>query len=65
MLFCVAGHLLVKEEEEMEKNLAPASLAIAFPIIVFPVPATQTQHGCSQSATTLRPPTLISPSCVG
>ena len=36
----VLTHLDVREEEEMEKNLAPASLAIALPIIVLPVPAT-------------------------
>lgn len=31
-------HLLVREEDEIEKNVALASLAIALPIIVFPVP---------------------------
>ena len=31
-------HLLVREEADIEKNVAFASLAIALPIIVFPVP---------------------------
>lgn len=31
-------HLLVSELAEMEKNVAPHSLAIALPIIVLPVP---------------------------
>jgi len=31
-------HLLVSDDEEMEKKVAPDSCAIAFPINVFPVP---------------------------
>ena len=37
------SHLLVRSEDEIEKNVAPLSCAIAFAIVVLPVPVSINQ----------------------